>query len=134
LATQNQRRELLEAAQVVDEATYLRHMTGFAESFVLPTRRERWLYLLKTRPKRIARDSHKLRNDLDYRYCSRLGGGCDPGIMQVGVYYEFWGEPRFLSASDADYVGFGGDAIFSVVPGRLAAFFFHEIQSWLCRR
>jgi len=133
VARRNERSELLEAAPVADGETYLRHMTGFVESFVLPARRERWLYLLTERPKRLARDSHKLRNDLDYRWCGTLGGGGDPEIRQDGVYYEFVGEPRVLSAAEADRIGSGQDAIFSVVPGRWAVFFFHEFQSWLCR-
>jgi hypothetical protein len=133
VARRDERYALLEAAPIADEETYLRHMTGFVESFVLPARRERWLYLLTERPKRIARDSHKLRNDLDYRRCSTLGGDGDPEINQDGVYYEFVEEPRLLSPAEADRIGSGQDAIFSVVPGRLAVFFFHEFQSWLCR-
>jgi hypothetical protein len=27
----------------------------------------------------------------------------------------------------------GGDAIFSLVPGELAVYFFHEGEVWLCR-
>src|SRR5262245_42979985 len=124
---------MLEAAPIPDEPTYLRHMDGFVRSFVLPARRDRWLYLMTERPRRIARDSHKLRNDLDYKLCQELGGGGDPEIKRDGVYYEFCGEPHILNMEEADRVGCGRDAIFSVIPGKLAVFFFHEWQSWRCR-
>jgi hypothetical protein len=134
LATRDVRYELLEAAPVADEETYLLHMSGFVESFVLPARRERWLHILTRRPKRASRDSHKLRNDLDYSKCSRQDCVIDPEIKKDGVYHDFHGDPHILSPAAAERVGYGCDAIFSVVPGRLAVYFFHECQSWLCRR
>jgi hypothetical protein len=135
VARRNDRVELLEATPVADEVTYLRHMTAFVEAFVLAARRERWLYLLREKPKRAPRDAHKLRNDLDVRWCTGPWSyGDDLGLTQDGVYYEFFGEPHVLSPAEAESIGTGRDAIYSVVPGRLAVFFFHEFETWLCRR
>jgi hypothetical protein len=135
VASHDDRYDVLEAAPIADEEMYLRHMIGFVESFVIPARRHRWLHVLSERPKRASRHSHKLHGDLDFRRCQELsvGGRVDPEIKQDGVYYDFVEEPRILSADDADRVGWGCDAIFSVIPGRLAVFFFHECQSWRCR-
>jgi len=125
---------MLAAAPIADDSTYVLHMTRFVESFVLPSRRDRWLFVLTQRPKRADRDSHKLRNDLDYQWCRELGGGIAPEIKQAGVFYEFRGEPKILEPDVAEFVGWGHDAIYSLSPGHLALFFFHEFQSWLCRR
>src|SRR4051812_3326335 len=70
---QPNRWQILESCPAADEATWLRHATGFAAAFVAPAKRERWLELLTRRPRRVGRDSHKLRADLDRRACRRAG-------------------------------------------------------------
>lgn len=126
------RRDLLSTLPVVDEADYLRHMSAFVASFVEARKRERWLYLLTNRPKRIGRDSHKLHSDLDRRTCRRFEHY--PELQKIkapGVFYEFRDEARWVDVTTALSFPYD-DTVLSIVPGRLAIFFFHELETWLC--
>lgn len=117
---------------VVDEADYLRHMSAFVSSFVESRKRERWLFLLTQRPKRIGRDSHKMHSDLDRRTCRRFEIPSElEKIRSPGVFYEFRDQARWVDAPTALALPYF-DSILSIVPGRLAIFFFHELETWLC--
>jgi hypothetical protein len=103
-------------------------------AFVTPAKRDRWRWLLTSRPRRIGRDSHKLHSDLDRRICRpvrmlttelRGGGG--------GLFYEFADAPKVVPADSVALAAGAGDAIFSLVPGELAVYFFHEGEIWLCQ-
>ena len=125
-------REMLETLPVVDEADWLRHATGFVAAFVNPAKRERWQWLLSSRPRRVGRDSHKLHADLDRRTC-RPVHVLPEEVVRAGVYYAFAGAPRALPADAVALADGAGDAILSVVPGGLAVYFFHEGERWLCQ-
>lgn len=122
---------ILEACPAADEADWLRHAAGFAAAFVSPARRERWAELLARRPRRIGRDSHKLHAHLDRRVC-RPVSDWPAGLRGDGVFYGFYESPRVVPATQAEAAAGGGDAIFSLVPGRLAVYLFHESERWLC--
>ena len=126
-------RQLLESCPTIDEVTWLRHMTGFTGAFVAPQRRGRWLDLLTRRPRRISRDSHKLHSDLDRRACRCVGWTVPPEIQGTGVFYGFSDAPRLVPTDLVPLAAGAGDAIFSLVPGRLALYLFHEGEIWLCR-
>jgi len=51
----------------------------------------------------------------------------------MGVFYDFYDLPRVVPANLAVEAGRGRDAIFSLVPGELALYFFHECEVWVCR-
>jgi hypothetical protein len=123
---------ILEACPAADEADWLRHAAGFVAAFVSPARRDRWAGLLARRPRRIGRDSHKLHADLDRRVCRPMSEW-PTGLRDDGVFYGFFDIPRVVPASQAAAASGGGDAIFSLVPGELAVYFFHEGETWLCR-
>jgi hypothetical protein len=50
------------------------HLSAFVDAFVVPARRERWKYLLARRSKGASRDSSKLMNHLDMRFCKQVDG------------------------------------------------------------
>jgi hypothetical protein len=124
--------EVLEACPVADEATWLQHAARFAAVFITPAKRERWAEMLARRPRRIGRDSHKLHADLDRRTC-RPVSELPAAVRGTGLFYGFFDTPRVVAAADAAVAAGGGDAIFSLIPGELAVFFFHEGEVWLCQ-
>jgi hypothetical protein len=124
--------QVLEACPVADEAVWVAHAAGFAAAFVVPAKRERWHWLLTTRPRRVGRDSAKLHADLDRRTCRRVEG-VPATVRGGGVFYGFGDAPRVVPAGQAWLAAGPGDAIFSVVPGGLALYFFHEGEVWLCQ-
>ncbi len=125
---------ILEAAPTPENKMYQEHMAGFVNSFVVKSRRDRWLYQLSKRPKNILRDSHKIYDVLDRTKCSLIKD--ESSLSQLrgdGIYYEFFDEPKVLSVRNALLIGPFGDAVFSLVVGKVALFFFHENEIWLCR-
>ncbi len=109
-------------------------MAGFVNSFILKSRRDRWLYQLSKRPKRIYGDSHKIYNDLDRAKCSLVKDESSLSKLRgEGIYYEFFDEPKVFSVPNALFIGPRHDAIFSLVVGKVAIFFFHEDEIWLCQ-
>ena len=123
--------EMLESCPVAGEALWLRHATAFVTAFVTPAKRHRWHYLVTQRPSRIRRSSSKLHSDLDRRTC-RSVGVVPAGTRGDGVFYAFDLDPRIVSVDTAAVLA-SGDAIFSLVPGELALYFFHESEVWLCQ-
>jgi hypothetical protein len=124
--------ELLGACPVADEAAWVRHAEAFAAAFVAPAHRERWRELLVRRPRRVRRNAHKLYNTLDRRVC-RPVSELPAAVRGDGLFYGFFDRPRVVPADLAAAAAGGGDAVFSLVPGGLAVYFFHEGEVWLCR-
>lgn len=125
--------EVLETCTPAAEENWQRHAFGFVSSFIVPAKRDRWLDLLTRRPKQIRRNSHKLHSALDRRFCR-----CEAEAVVIdwkgeGLFYDFFDVPRVVPANVAEIVANGTDAIFSLIPGELAVYFFHESEVWLCR-
>ena len=111
------------------------HLAAFVDAFVVRERRERWRLLLSQRRRNTLRNSAKLMDHLDCRFCVQVDGafGIDPAT--VGVFYDFHEyPPEVISLREAAKRADSRDAIFSIVPGRLALHWSHEDWSWLCRR
>ncbi len=124
--------QLLEACPVADEADWLRHVAGFAAAFIAPAKRERWVEMLVRRPRRIGRNSHKLHSDLDRRTCRRVTE-LPEVVRGDGLFYQFFDVPRVVPAAGAALAAGRSDAIFSLIPGKLGIYFFHEDEIWLCQ-
>lgn len=124
--------EVLAACPVAEEVAWLQHATGFVTAFVTPAKRERWAELLTRRPRRVRENSHKLHSDLDRRTC-RSVDKLPAAVRGVGLFYSFSDAPQLVPAESAVLVAGGGDAIFSLIPGELAVYFFHEGEIWLCQ-
>jgi hypothetical protein len=120
-----------EECPVADEAVWLQHATGFATAFITPDKRERWAELLTRRPRQIGEKSHKMHSAIDRR-CCHIVSELPPEIRGSGLFYMFFDVPRVVPAERAAVAAGGRDAIFSLVPGKLAVFFFHEGEIWFC--
>jgi hypothetical protein len=126
--------DVLDACPDAEETDWGHHASAFVSAFVIPAKRDRWDWLLTKGPRKVGRDSHKLHSDLDRRTCRRVtalpaefrrGGG--------GLFYDFYGAPKVVLSDEVHRAIGGRDAIFSLVPGKLAVYFFHEGELWLCR-
>src|SRR5262245_31142914 len=117
--------DFLETCPAAEDADWLRHATAFARAFVVPAKQDRWTELLTRRPRRIGRNSDKLHSDLDRTRC-QLVTALPAAVRGTGLFYGFFDVPRIVPATSAAVAAGGGDAIFSVVPGVLAVYFFHE--------
>jgi hypothetical protein len=115
---------------------YLEHMSAFVSAFVLRERRERWLHLLSHRPKQLFKNSSKLHNHLDRRYCAEIFSYESLAVKGTGVFADFHdsSDPLLVSAGRAMELGAGTDALFSVLPGSFAVYFFHEDSVIVCRK
>ena len=133
MASRNIYRETLLTLPLADEAAYLEHAISFVRTFVAPERRDRWLHLLVDRPKRAVRDSHKLRSALDGRRCEQSDEREIAGLAGLGIYHKFSEEPRLMTAAMAVELCVGREGLLFLQPGRLAVYFFHEFEIWLCR-
>jgi hypothetical protein len=97
--------DVLDSCPDADETDWVRHASAFVTAFVTPVKRDRWNWLLTSRPRRVGRDSHKLHSDLDCRTCrpvrslpAELRGGGN------GLFYGFSGAPKVVPS---DAVGRG---------------------------
>ena len=111
------------------------HMKAFSESFVLKERQDTWVYLLCERPDDIFTRSSKLFNYLDHNYIEQNDALNNTASQdQAGVFYNFYHEPKCISFKDAIEEAKGHDAIFSIYPGELAIYFYHEGWNFVCQR
>ena len=128
---------ILKTAPKVDSETYRDHMTGFVNNFVRKDRRARWKYLLLERPARLAHDSSRLVCDLDLTVCTKAQSFAEiESIEGKGVYFQFSDDPVWLSVPEALELTFpfAIDSIVSLSSGKLAVYFFHEYERWICRK
>jgi len=113
------------------------HFNSFVESFITPRKRERWKYLYLNSSRNLFHESHKFRADLSKSLIVPISESSLSSVVPKtsrGVFLDFRGDSKELILSDAVLLGAGQDAIFSIVPGQLALFFFHEDELWLCRK
>ena len=129
--SQPERWQLLANSPVVPESVWLEHASKFVTAFVVPEKRERWAEVLSNRPRRLTRDSHKLHSALDRRTCYCVGEVA-PDLQGEGVFYGFCDVPQLVPATLAAVAAGNCDALFSLIPGELALYFFHEGEVWLC--
>ena len=114
---------------------YRTHIAAFVSAFVQRERRERWLHLLTTRPKQLLKNSHKLHNHLEKSRCTESSEPTSLDASAIGMFCDFHSDspPLLVTGQRAIEMGTGRDGIFSVVPGKLAVYFFHEDFVMECR-
>ena len=110
-------------------------MKSFAETFVLDSRRDKWVSLLIERPDNILAQASRLFNYLDHNYIEQNDALSNVAADDVrGVFYDFSDEPQCISFKEAVGLVKVRDAIFSITPGRLAIYFYHEGWNFVCKR
>lgn len=112
------------------------HMHLFAKSFVLASRRERWIELLIRRNKSTFNNSAKLVQALDHKRCLLLNDRSDINNFDggmVGLYYDFYSPPDLRTFGEVIQLSLGVDALFSITPGIFAFHFTHEGACYVCR-
>lgn len=112
------------------------HLVAFVNTFVRKDRRNRWKFLFEQNSDKTYHNSHKLLKDLAGEYLVR-----DDTLQSVsdlcvqGVFYPIGREEPRVERLDQVLEGDPFcDAIFSIDPGRLAIFFFHEFETYVLKR
>jgi len=112
------------------------HIEKFVDSFVLKQRRERWHFLFKKNDTKTYHSSYKLLKDLSPEYRVRDDQLKTIDNIEVqGVIYDIGREkPRIDNLKQVLKEHTYFDAIFSIIPGKLAIFFFHEGEIFVLRK
>ena len=111
------------------------HLKSFVESFVLEERHETWTYLLRERPDDILTRSSKLFNYLSHNHITQNDSLSNTASDdQLGIFYDFTSDPECISFKEATEKSKGHDAIFSIISGELAIYFYHEGWNFVCKR
>lgn len=111
------------------------HLQAFAEAFIIDSRRETWVELLRERPDTLFFKSTKLFNYLDHNYVEQdnaLSNMAEEDV--VGVFYDFKHDPKVISFKQACEEGKTHDAIFSIIAGKLVIYFFNEGWNFVCKK
>ncbi|AZP12548.1 hypothetical protein EJN92_11350 [Undibacterium parvum] len=113
------------------------HLIAFARAFILGDRAERWLHMTVENPKKARVALAKLPESLNPQFCKRISGAdawpeslTDRLGSDRGVYFNGKGAARRTIIAQAAAIR--NDAVFSLVPGKLAVCFFHEGWTWIC--
>jgi hypothetical protein len=117
------------------------HLEAFIQTFIAPSRRERWTLFMFKKPEKAAVELHRL--PLDPRRTTWLEGPertyseyLRYAGARLGIYFNFRADPVWMAADDAasradcDFE----DAILSIEPGKLAIYFSHDAVSALLTR
>ncbi|HEY9050476.1 MAG TPA: hypothetical protein VIQ03_02960 [Gammaproteobacteria bacterium] len=111
------------------------HLKSFAEAFVLDSRKQKWLHLLSERPDNILSQSSKLFNYLDHNFIVQNDSLTNVASHdELGVYYDFKSEPEIISFKAALERSKSNDSIFSMQPGKLVIYLFHDGWNFVCRK
>lgn len=119
------------------------HIGCFIDALVRRDHRGGWRNALIERPDKAAHRLRIFERQLDERYCSLRD---DPDLLLDDLarasrvprvcYFDGSAPPAMLALDEArdQWLGNGSDAIVSFVPGKLAAFLFHEGWGWRCEQ
>jgi hypothetical protein len=115
------------------------HLRAFAESFIQPHRVERWIHATIDKPTKARTCLAKFPDHRIASHCPEVSGtALWPESLTarfgdgLGLFFNGRGDGGLTSIAHAATLG--GDAIFSLVPGKLAVVFFHEGWGWICTR
>jgi len=115
------------------------HLIKFAHAFVAEEHIPRWLHIVIERPEKAKREITKFENYLNRERCYLMKGAelfssslSKKYGNQLGVYFDGDGPAVLKTAAEAGE--WRPDAVFSLKPGKLAVFFFHEGWAWHCEQ
>ncbi|MCC2670920.1 MAG: hypothetical protein K0Q72_3391 [Armatimonadetes bacterium] len=117
------------------------HLRAFITAFISTRSRPRWEHCLLVAPKKARGHLQHFRRDHDPAHCRELRGAAGfplrlAGIYgsQVGIYFTGHANPLQVTAAEAATLATEhfADAVFSLVPGKLALYFDHDGGVWAC--
>lgn len=118
-----------------------RHLSEFAKSFVEKDWIERWLHFLIEKPEKAFMELVKFERHRNKKTTSYFENNFElekllgKDFEKVkGIYFDGFDKAEELSLFEAFESGQGKDALFSIQAGRLAIFFFHEGEIFLCNK
>lgn len=106
---------------------YHEHRCAFIDTFIAEKRRKRWFSLTANRPNALLKSPPKLLQDLEDSLSNKRDVSSLDDESRIGVYYNFQpdSEPLLIPLFRAVELSVNEDAMFYLVPGRLA-YFFHD--------
>jgi lipoprotein NlpI len=114
-------------------ATPRDHILAFFDAFLQDSRRERWIYLFENDQEKLRRNSSKLLHDLnseclveDKHLRAILNHDVQGVFYDIGRKEASWQNLEQVLERQPHF-----DAIFSIEPGKLAVFLFHEGQRYV---
>ena len=111
------------------------HLVEFGKTFINSNRLERWKHVTQVKPEKAKDELAKLISESETKYRQTLNGSSAfPNALKkrfgnnLGVYFDGVKDACKVSALEASTLAAEsyGDALFSLVPGKLAIFFFHD--------
>lgn len=120
-----------------------KHLRAFAELFIDKNYSDRWIHITIEKREKAEREIHKFERHLNIRYCGLMADVdafpvslAETYGTKVGVYFDGTESATYMTAPEAASLAEerNTDAMFSLVAGKLAIFFFHEGWNWECER
>lgn len=118
-------------------------LRAFAESFIDKHYVDRWIHITLEKPKKARAEIHKFERHLCPKYCKMLNNAdafpvplAEVYGAKLGIYFDGTEPPCKITAPEAASLSTERniDALFSIIPGKLALFFHHDGWSWKCAR
>jgi hypothetical protein len=119
------------------------HIAGFIEAFVVRDHRDGWISALLEKPSKAGKRLGTVERQLDMRFCSLaedanalLDALSNSSKVNRVCYFDSSVHGSLVALEEArERWGTNvSDAIVSFVPGKVAAFLFHEGWGWRCER
>ena len=127
------------------------HLREFIRAFISKKYQNRWMHIIFEKPEKGKIEFSKFENHLNENYCKLLdtypeindftflnsffiqkGIGIQQFVeLTPGILYQPGFKPIKITFNEAMRKA-NWDSIFSIIPGKLAVFFYHEGWSWLC--
>ena len=110
------------------------HLSEFGKAFIKSNALSRWNHVTRERPEKARYELAKLASSLDPKFTQKLHGSeAFPDSFEsrfgskLGVYFDGIDAACKVTAAEAASLAQerDNDAVFSLVPGKLAIFFFH---------
>lgn len=132
-----QHEEILNKAEQVGEDEWKRHISAFIQSFVVQSKRARWRHLCIEKPGKAQTVAAQMYADIMWERCERLDHRAHTALSsrnKMGVFYDFSGSARWLTPTQAMKAGHDRDSIYCIEEDKLALYFYHEMEDYLCKR
>lgn len=119
------------------------HLRAFGEEFIEPNYLNRWMHIIFEKPDKAKNELSKLGNSISKKFFSTLiGSESFPFSLtnkfgnKEGIFFDGIESPCKLTAGEAASLKEERDvdALFSMIPGKLALFFFHGGDVLLCEK